>query len=330
VNQPTESDNIPAAPAGAEELPPPAAAEIAVGAQLRAAREAAGLGVVDVAQRLKFAARQIEALENSQFAALPGITFVRGFVRSYARLVGLNADVLVAALERQAGREPREVGPSTVQLQTITATPARFPTGSSGSSRWPWVVASVFAVVGLGGFILFQWQAPDSVKRQSEPPPAAEGPVTAPVVTASEPAPASMPDAAVSAGGNPAATSGAEVLPTPATAGAAASAVQPAAADDKADIKVDKPTEKGDKGAVAGSGKIHLVFSDQSWTEIRQAGGKVVFSQQNAAGSDAWVDGAPPFDFVIGNAKGVKLFYRGNPIDLTPYVKVSVARMQLK
>ncbi len=80
----------------------------------------------------------------------------------------------------------------------------------------------------------------------------------------------------------------------------------------------------------AENGKIHLVFDKESWTEVRQAGGKVVFSRQNPPGSDAWVDGQPPFDFVIGNAPSVKLYYRGSPVDLAPYTKISVARLQLK
>jgi cytoskeleton protein RodZ len=84
------------------------------------------------------------------------------------------------------------------------------------------------------------------------------------------------------------------------------------------------------KGEGAGKDKIHLVFSEESWTEVRGAGGQMLLSKNNLPGSDVWLDGTPPFDFVIGNAKGVKLYYRGSEVDLTPYVKVSVARMQLK
>src|SRR5882724_369510 len=80
----------------------PVEAEVTIGARLREARERLGLSVSEVAQRLKFAQRQIEALEADQAAALPGLTFVRGFVRSYAKLVGLDADPLVSALERKA------------------------------------------------------------------------------------------------------------------------------------------------------------------------------------------------------------------------------------
>jgi cytoskeleton protein RodZ len=302
----------------AEEAAVPAEPQISIGAELRAARERQGLAVVDVAQRLKFAARQVEALEADNMAALPGLTFVRGFLRSYARLLGLDADALVGALERAAARD---AGPSTVQLQSLSATPQPFPMRSSSSgSAWPWIIGMVVAVVGLGGFTLYQWQAPASL---SEPAPATS-PVASPNTT-----PAATPDAA------PALSAAVSAAPAvaavePVVAPAVANSGAPVALATTPTIAVPPAPAAQANTQESGHGKIHLVFGDQSWTEIRAAGGQVVYSQNNAAGSDAWVDGTPPFDFVIGNAKAVKLYYRGSEVDLSPYIKVSVARMQLK
>src|SRR5687768_4474258 len=72
-----------------------------VGQELAAAREARGLALADVAQSLKFAPRQLEALEQERFDALPGATFAKGMVRSYARLLKLDPEPL---LERVSGR----------------------------------------------------------------------------------------------------------------------------------------------------------------------------------------------------------------------------------
>lgn len=287
--------------------PAPQAPEPGIGQQLRAAREEQGLSVIDVAQRLKFAPRQIDALESDNLAALPGLTFVRGFIRSYAKLLGLDADPLVGALEQAAARE---AGPSTVQLQSLTATPQPFPmrnTSASGSA-WPWVLAMIVAVVGLGGFALYQWQAPDAVTHPATPA-AQPGSGTTPVMP-----PNVTPVAAD---------------PSPVSAGAAVGAGAPAEAA-RAETGKAEPAKADGAKPEEGKGKIRLVFSGESWTEIRQAGGQVVFSRQSAAGSEAWVDGQPPFDFVIGNAPAVKLYYRGSEVDLKPYIKVTVARMQLK
>ena len=71
---------------------------LSVGAVLREAREQLGLSVADVESRLKFASRQIEALEADNFTRLPEISFVRRFVRSYAKLLQLDPAPLLASL----------------------------------------------------------------------------------------------------------------------------------------------------------------------------------------------------------------------------------------
>lgn len=71
------------------------------GTRLRQAREALGLGIDDVAQILKFSHRQIEALERDDYQILQGATFVRGFVRVYARLLKLDAGELLSRLDAE-------------------------------------------------------------------------------------------------------------------------------------------------------------------------------------------------------------------------------------
>src|SRR5512141_3215216 len=69
-----------------------------VGLTLREARESQGMSVHDVAERIKFAPKQIEALEANDFGHLPEPAFLRGFVRSYARTLQLDEVALIAAL----------------------------------------------------------------------------------------------------------------------------------------------------------------------------------------------------------------------------------------
>jgi cytoskeleton protein RodZ len=81
------------------------------GAILRAAREARGMSVADVAHSLKFSIRQIEALETDDFANLPAPTFVRGFVRGYAKLLRLEPEPLLAMIESTAPSNLPDVRP---------------------------------------------------------------------------------------------------------------------------------------------------------------------------------------------------------------------------
>ncbi|NJA89935.1 helix-turn-helix domain-containing protein [Rhodocyclus tenuis] len=91
------------APAG------PAAAELAaavplpldVGGRLRSAREEKGLTLTEAAQSLKLSARQIAALESGDWSQLPGPTFVRGFLRNYARLLQIDIAPLLVALDAE-------------------------------------------------------------------------------------------------------------------------------------------------------------------------------------------------------------------------------------
>lgn len=82
-----------------------------VGQRLRDARETAGLTVAEVAQSLKFSARQILLLEADDYAALPGNTIVRGFVRSYARLLKIDGDSLLRILDAAIPSAPIDVRP---------------------------------------------------------------------------------------------------------------------------------------------------------------------------------------------------------------------------
>ena len=72
---------------------------LAPGEILRKAREARGESLGDVAQILKLSSHQIDALESGRFNVLPGATFVRGFLRNYARYLGVDPEPLLAEIK---------------------------------------------------------------------------------------------------------------------------------------------------------------------------------------------------------------------------------------
>lgn len=75
---------------------------------------------------------------------------------------------------------------------------------------------------------------------------------------------------------------------------------------------------------------LHFMFNNESWVEVRDALGKVVFSRLNAPGSESVVQGEPPFSIVIGGASGVQLSYNGNRVDIASYMSEDVARLRLE
>jgi cytoskeleton protein RodZ len=126
--------------AGQEQLPNdvdglPVAASAGAGARLRAAREAAGLSLDQVAQQLKLAPRQVKALEDESFGELPGRTFSRGFVRNYARLLHLDAQDLLAHLP-DVSQAPALESPTLHSTATRMAELPSATTSKTGLSRW--------------------------------------------------------------------------------------------------------------------------------------------------------------------------------------------------
>jgi cytoskeleton protein RodZ len=79
-----------------------------------------------------------------------------------------------------------------------------------------------------------------------------------------------------------------------------------------------------------GMSVIVTANGSDTWVEVVDAGGKTLISRTVAAGESVGIDGAAPLKVKIGNAKATTLSYRGENVDLTPWVKDNVARLQLK
>lgn len=77
----------------------PDVSRLHAGEQLRSAREAAGLELADVATRLKMPVRVVRSLEEEDWSRLGAPVFVRGQLRSYARLLGIDAEPVIDAAE---------------------------------------------------------------------------------------------------------------------------------------------------------------------------------------------------------------------------------------
>ncbi|MFB0872994.1 MULTISPECIES: helix-turn-helix domain-containing protein [unclassified Sphingobium] len=119
------------------------------GATLRAAREAQGLSLSDVATRTRIAQRQLEAIERDDYAALPGIPYAVGFARAYARTIGMD-EVAIAADVRRAVNDS-DLG--TTRYEAFEPVdPARVP-----PRKLAWVVAIVVVAL-VAGYTIWRTQ----------------------------------------------------------------------------------------------------------------------------------------------------------------------------
>jgi len=282
------------------------AEEVPVGEQLRLAREARGLQVGDIAQTLKLGARQVEALECGDWSSLPGQTFIRGFVRNYARLVQVDSAPLMlqltSVLEKPADN-----------LAVQDARPTSMPhSGGAGSRRDRLVVligagmvvlaTLVYALIPADlGMLRESAQALlDSLSRQEAPVPAPATPAVDPVFP-----PGATPQQIM----NPQALAPAETA-APATT----------------------PQSETAPAALPGAAvpQMRFLFDKDSWLEVRDRDNKVVFSQRLLAGTEQTLSGQGPLSVTIGYAPGVKVFWQGQAVDLAPHTKGDVARLVLE
>lgn len=266
-----------------------------VGQILHDAREAQGITLEDAAARLRLMQRQVEAMETDDFASLDPPVFARGFVRNYARLLGLAPDALLA---RMAGApaEPAEV--------SHAAPPQPHSWLSS-----PWLILLLLGllVVVAMPVVLYWW-----LNSAGEEGPGKQVPSAA----QSYPAPVAVP------------------VPVAETADAASPAVQVAPVPSPAPAAgAPKPAETDTPAAPetpAVSGVLHLEFGDESWVEIKDGSGRMLHRQLNQPGTNVDIPGQPPFDVVIGNAAQARVTYNGRPIDLKPFIEATVARFTLE
>ena len=135
-----------------------------IGETLREARMRQGLDIADVEARTKIRAKYLRALENEEFALLPGSTFVKTFIRTYAELVGLDPHRLME--EYRANYEPRDEG----EIQTLgppaAARPERTRRGPPGPPRRGVVLLGAVVVV-LGVLLVLGLTGDEEPARQS-------------------------------------------------------------------------------------------------------------------------------------------------------------------
>ena len=269
-----------------------------IGQQLRDARVERGLSLHDVADRLKLSLRQLEWMEAGDFARLPGATFVRGFVRNYARFLELDSAPLMALLEQEYPSSPADRAPS-VQAAEVRA--------AGGGKPW-WLLVPVLLVAAL-----VAWQMQGSSGEAVAP----QGELAPMLHQASSDALASVPQS------EPASAPVAVAVAPVASAVASAS---PASAV----LAVSKPAKQASAPvAQAGQKSVRIQASGDSWVSVVDASGKKLVYGLISAGQSQEVRGVPPFKLKIGNAPQVVLSYDGAVIDLKDKTRGATAKLEL-
>ncbi len=286
------------------------------GAALLSERRRQGLSLGDISRQLKLSVRQVEALERDDYAGYKGPVFIHGFIRNYAKLLGLDPEPLIRATDAR-------LKPPQVPAAAPSDPEHSRPVGTDQRKRRFWPAAAAVIVVGIAISVYFgARRAPDAGRG-------------APTL-ATRDNPAASPKSSPGAGAGAATKSKAE--PKPEAQSALKPSIKPGA---KPETKTESMTDTAERSIPVATGgaiiadasglvTVRMIFEQESWVEIKDRSGNTIFGQLNPAGSRRKVSGDPPLSVVVGHAAGVRLFQGDKSIDLAPHTRVDVARLTLE
>ena len=293
------------------------------GESLRQGRERAGLTQEDIAGKLKLAPRQIVAIETGDWAALPERTFTRGFMRNYARLVGIDPESLGLDQSQSQPNGANQLKPTPEAIGEIAREIDR-----NGFSAARWVVPLLLIAALVAGVLYFQgsrWFGWDTSKILANSAPATQGALakkesraaeqSATPAASSTAAPAT--EASATSSGAVIAPANAPTLSSPATGAIIADNAQTVPGP----VASTLPTVSSDK-------RIVITFKSKSWTEVRSKG-DVIFSETATPGVREFV-GSTPLSFTVGNASNVVVTIDGKPFDMVELTRNDVARFRIE
>lgn len=264
-----------------------------VGHMLRHAREARKMSIEEVSRQLRISVQQVDAIEKEDFDALPGRTFVRGFVRNYANLMHLDANAAVRMLPgfmatstHAAHASHGEQMPFKIQEM---APSSREKQGSGNFMR----IMVLLIALAAAGFFLYDklplWlAAEENIPEKEQVVQRSDGQATVELQLA-------LPSLKLSA--NPA-------EPTRLNSGASASE----------SIVTQLPMAN-----LNTVGSLFFNFTDDTHIKVIDGNDDVIFDQQNARGTQQRVSGKRPLSVSIGKASAVELNYNDRAIDINPY-----------
>ena len=308
-----------------------AATRVNPGETLRQARENNGWTLAEVALKLNLTASSLSNLETGAFDKLPGHTFARGYIRAYAKLLGMDQTSLVHDFDLYTGTDAN--GSNVHSLGRIEE-----PVRVSHTILRVVSLLLLLAVVG-GGFIWWQDQtsmrtkdliglAPEHVEVEG-----ADG--TTRIHPIDEPEDQAVAEAAAEGEAAVATEAAAEQGATTELALPAAPAAQPQApaapVQQPAPAVVAPVTAAPAPAAapVAGAGKVNVHYTADCWTQVTDATGKVLFGGLKRKGENLEVSGKSPLSLRLGYARGAQVSYNGQPVDVAPFTSGETARLKL-
>jgi cytoskeleton protein RodZ len=290
---------------------------------LRQAREEQGLSQKETARDLHLTSKVINAIEEDNFELIPSFVFARGYIRSYARHLGLDGQALVAEFDLAYGVPNNSAKPMSAIRKGVQQ--------SKPGDTWVKLISIVF-VVGLVAASIVWWQSQNGSQMLPQLSSGAaqelpsdtlvEGLDTDDVnldlllLSTNE----SEVDAIVPEAESIIESEQAQVVVVEPVVDPGAEAVTEQVPKEVTDAVVLLPSQA----------QLVMVFDKDCWVEIKDANGKMVLSDLYSAGDTIEQVITAPIEVLLGRSSGVAtMTFDGRTIDLKPHTRKDIARLTL-
>jgi cytoskeleton protein RodZ len=291
---------------------------IEAGTLLKNKRESLGLTQKQISDRLKLRVTLIQQIEENQFESDQVATFMRGYIRSYAKYVNLDEKVVLNALHHAGDAQHQEQEMLSFSRKTKT---------EKHNSRIMILTWSIFAVIaGISSLWWWQNQQQDTLSQSLANTESSEELVVEesldPELTSLEVIEAEQNTA------QPSATESTDELTVVSAAEASENIEQAKDTQDVAEVPpVAAEPERVTPEPVAN--ELVMQFSADCWIQVKDAAGKTLSTGIKKAGQTLNLSGTAPYKVILGAPEGVSMTFASEPVDLSGYTSGKVARITL-
>jgi cytoskeleton protein RodZ len=304
------------------------------GRRLKTLRESEDLDLSRVSILLHLSEEKLAALEADEYEKLPGPVFVQGYLRNYAKLLGLPVEPILNAYHA--------VSPESSRISELKITQVSHEVRSGHAlvrlATWGIVIGLILlSVVWWRGYLQWPMRVPGSMESESEN--LAESAENEneetdaiqkfPVVEVNEDGAVTLalPQSRPEQSSEPPVPDRVKLDGERVETGvkpAVAESIEPTPQPDSVDI-----AEGSSESSSATVEQVVIEYSGNSWTKVEDASGSFKLEESNKAGARRVLKGVPPYRIVLGNAAAVKILVNGRDFDISPYNRGNVARFTL-
>ncbi|WP_086970916.1 cytoskeleton protein RodZ [Vibrio coralliirubri] len=298
------------------------------GTLLKNKRESLGLTQKQISDRLKLRVTLIQQIEENQFESDQVATFMRGYIRSYAKYVNLDEKVVLSALHHAGDAQHQEQEMLSFSRKTKT---------EKHNSRIMILTWSIFAVIaGISSLWWWQNQQQDTLSQslantESSEELAVEESL-APEFTSLEVIEAEQNEAGASVVEGTeglAAISDAEDTSDAVTSADETPTLQATETETTAEVTANAEAVEANTAPEAVANELVMQFSADCWIQVKDATGKTLSTGIKKAGQSLNLSGTAPYKVILGAPEGVSMTFASEPVDLSGYTSGKVARITL-